>query len=84
MSERPNAANGNATMKLSLKAIRFVIEALENYQKDHDRRLADDGLSEDDISDLTNDRLYLDAIKKDFETYRDQLVQDRENVSADV
>lgn len=71
-------------MKLSLKAVRFVIEALESYQKDHDRRLATDGLSEDDISDLTNDRHYLDAIKKDFETYRDQLARDRENVSADA
>ncbi len=71
-------------MKLSLKAIRFVIEALENYQKDHDRRLTDDELSEDDISDLTNDRHYLNAIKQDFETYRDQLVNDRQNVSADV
>ena len=46
------------------------------------RRLADDGLSEDDISDLTNDRLYLEAIKRDFETYRDQMVRDRENVGA--
>ena len=71
-------------MKLSLKAVRFVIEALEGYQKDHDRRLATDGLSEDDIADLTNDRHYLEAIKKDFEAYRDQMVRDRENVGADV
>jgi hypothetical protein len=71
-------------MKLSLKAVRFVIEALENQRKDYDRRLADDGLSEDDISDLTNDRHYLDAIKKDFETYRDELVRNRDNVNADV
>ena len=71
-------------MKLSLKAVRFVIDALENYQKDHDRRLADRGLAEDDIADLTNDRLYLGEIKKDFEAYRDQLVQDRENARAEV
>lgn len=71
-------------MKLSLKAVRFVIEALENYQKDHDRRLADEELSEDAVSDLTNDRLYLEAIKKDFEAYRDQLAQHRESVSVDV
>ena len=71
-------------MELSIKAVGFVIEALENYQKDHDRRLADDGLSEDDTSDLTNDRLYLDAIKQDFERYRDQMISNRENVSADV
>lgn len=71
-------------MKLSLKALRFVIEALENFQKDHDRRLADDDLSEDEISDLTNDRHYLDVIRKEFEAYRDQLAQNRENVSADI
>jgi hypothetical protein len=71
-------------MRLSLKTIRFVIEALENQQKDYDRPLADDRLSEDDIADLTNDRHYLDAIKKEFETYRDQVVQNRENVGADV
>ena len=71
-------------MKLSLKALRFVIEALDNYRKDHDRRLADDNLSEDDISDLANDVLYLEAIKKDFEAYRDKLDQNRENVSAEV
>ena len=71
-------------MKLSLKAIRFVIDALENYQNDHDRRLAENQLSEDEISDLTNDRHYLNAIKKDFETYRDQLAQEREKINADV
>jgi cytochrome oxidase Cu insertion factor (SCO1/SenC/PrrC family) len=71
-------------MKLSLKAIRFVIESLENQQKDYDRQLADEGLSADDIADLTNDRHNLDAIKKDFETYRDHVVRDRENVGADV
>ncbi len=71
-------------MELSLKAIDFVIDALENYQQDHDRRRTAPGLSEDDISDLTNDHHYLAAIKKDFEIHRDQLVQDRENVGADV
>ena len=80
----PTTTTGRQTMNLSLKAVRFVIEALENYEKDHDRRLAIDGLSEDDISDLSNDRHYLNAIKKYFETYRDQLILNRENVSADV
>lgn len=69
-------------MKLSLKAVRFVIDALETQQKDYDRRLADNALSEDEIADLTNDRHYLDAIKMSFHAYRDQLVQERENVSA--
>jgi len=71
-------------MKLSLKAIRFVIEALEHYQEDHDQRLTQPGLSEDDVSDLVNDRHYLEAIQKDFEKYRDELAGQREHVKADA
>jgi hypothetical protein len=71
-------------MKLSLKAVRFVIEALQHYEKDHDKRLSQEGLSEDDISDLVNDRQYLEAIKKDFEKYRDEIAGQRENVKADA
>ncbi|MBI2804690.1 MAG: hypothetical protein HYX68_06860 [Planctomycetes bacterium] len=71
-------------MNLSLKSIRFILEALDHYERDHDRRLADNTLSEDEISDLTNDRQLLVAIKKDFETYRDHLIQDRQHVSAEA
>jgi hypothetical protein len=60
-------------MKLSLKAIRFIIEALEHYQQYHDQRMQQDGLTEDDVSDLVNDRQYLEAIKQDFVKYRDEL-----------
>jgi hypothetical protein len=67
-------------MKLSPKAVRFVIEALEHYQKYHDERLASEGLSDDAASDLTNDRQYLEAIKKDFENYRDELADRRDAV----
>jgi hypothetical protein len=71
-------------MKLSPKAVRFVIEALEHYQKYQDEQLAAEGLSDDDASDLANDRLYLEAIKKDFETYRDAFADEREGVNADA
>lgn len=71
-------------MKLSLKAVGFVIEALENYQHDHDRRLSEPNVPEDEISDLTNDRQYLDAIKKDFEKYRDELLRNHENVGIEA
>jgi hypothetical protein len=69
-------------MKLSPKAVRFVIEALEHYKGYHDRRLREEGLSEDDVSDLVNDRRYLEAIQRDFETYRDELRQRREDTAA--
>ena len=71
-------------MKLSLKATRFVIEALEHCQSYHDERLQQEGLSEDDVSDLVSDRHYLEAIKQEFEAYRDQLMQQSEGVKADA
>ena len=71
-------------MKMSPKALRFVIEALEHYQKYHDEQLAREGLSDDDASDLENDRQYLEAIKKDFEHYRDEFADQRDGVKADA
>ena len=69
-------------MNLSLKATRFVIEALEHYRQYHDQQLQQAGLPEDEISDLVNDRLYLEAIKQELEEYRDALAQRREGVKT--
>jgi hypothetical protein len=69
-------------MNLSLKATRLVIEALEHYRQYHDRQLQQEGLAEDEISDLVNDRLYLEAIKQELEEYRDALMQQRGGVKA--
>jgi hypothetical protein len=71
-------------MKLSLKASQFILEALDFYQKYHDQRLKNEGLSEEDISDLVNDREFLEAIKQDLEKYRDELVHQCESVKADA
>jgi hypothetical protein len=71
-------------MNLSPKALRLVIEALDHYQQVHDERLARPGLSEDEISDLENDRHYLAAIKEDFERRRDELSPPRQNIQADA
>ena len=71
-------------MNLSLKATRFVIEALEHYQQSHDQRLLQAGLSDDEISDLVNDRQYLDAIKKEFEKHREELMQPCGGVKANA
>ncbi len=64
-------------MNLSLKATRFVIEALEHYQHYYDQQLRQEGLTEDAISDLDNDRHYLEAIKHDFEEYSDSQMGQR-------
>jgi hypothetical protein len=69
-------------MNLSLKATRMVLEALEHYRQYHDQQLQQDGLSEDEISDLMNDRLYLEAIKQALEQYRDTLLQPGNRVNA--
>ncbi len=70
-------------MKLLLKAARFVIEALEHYQKYHQERLQQEGLLEDAISDLVNDRQYLEAIKQEFQEYHDDLLRQREGVQSE-
>jgi len=64
-------------MNLSLKAARFVIAALDHYQKYYDEQLQDAGLPEDDVSDLVNDRQYVEAIKKDFQEYHEALLRKR-------
>lgn len=70
-------------MQLSLKAIGLLIEALEHYQQYYDERLREEGLSEDEVCDLVNDRQYLAAIKQDFEKYRDDLLQQHQGVQAE-
>jgi hypothetical protein len=70
-------------MNLSLKATRFVIEALEHYQHYYDQQLRQEGLTEDAISDLDNDRHYLEAIKQDFEAYRDALMRQHTGSRSD-
>ena len=71
-------------MNLSPKAVRFVIEALEHYQKSHVDQLRQGTCSDDEAADLENDRLYLEAIKADFEKYQGELAGHRENVNADA
>jgi hypothetical protein len=69
-------------MNLSLKATRFVIEALEHYQKYQDERLHGEGLSEDDASDLVNDQQYLAVILQEFQEYHDALLRQPERVQS--
>ena len=71
-------------MDLSLKATRFVIDALEYYLKHFDQLVERKELSEDDISDSVNDRCYLEAIKKDIEKYREDLSNRRETVQVEM
>lgn len=71
-------------MRLSLKATRFVIAALEHYQRFHDQQLGEKGLSDDQLSDLINDREYLQAIKTDFTKHHEELLRQCEGVKGEA
>ncbi len=61
-------------MQLSLKATRFVIEALEHYQAYHEARLQEPSITEEEAAELTNDHQYLEAIKTDLKEYHKALL----------
>jgi len=53
-------------MNLSPKATRFIIEALDYRIKADQDRLTVEDLDEDEISDLSNDAAFLEAIRNDL------------------
>lgn len=62
-------------MQLSLKAIRFLIDALDHYGEHLDHRLEDVSLSEDELADLGNDRQYVAALVDDLRSHHEELVK---------
>ena len=64
-------------MELSPKAIRFLIDAVKHYEEHFDRRLEEDGLSDDELADLANDRQYLVALVKDLQSHHADLLKGR-------
>jgi hypothetical protein len=61
-------------IQLSPKAIRFIIEAITHYQTVQEERLQDEGVPEEEVTDLTNDHHFLEAIKTDLHKYHEELV----------
>lgn len=53
-------------MKLSSKAIRFIIEALDYRINAYRERLKLKNLDEDEISDITNDSMFLEALREEM------------------
>ncbi len=53
-------------MNLSPKAIRFIIEALDYRLEAYQERLKVDALDEDEISDITNDALFLESLRQEL------------------
>lgn len=50
-------------MELSPKAIRFIVEALDYRIKAYQTQLEAENLDEDVISDMENDRAFLEALR---------------------
>ncbi len=61
-------------IQLSPKAIRFIIEALTHYQTVQEARLRNEGVTDEEAIDLTNDQHFLEAIKTDLHKYHEELV----------
>lgn len=61
-------------MQLSPKAIRFIIEAIEFYQKHQEMRLQAPNIAEEDAADLANDNRYLESIKSDLKRHHEDLI----------
>lgn len=55
----------NIVMNLTPKAVRFVVEALDDYVQDQDQRLRRAGASDDQLADWENDRQFIEAVKQD-------------------
>lgn len=68
-------------MDLSPKAIRILIDALKHYGEHFERRLEEDGLSDDELADLANDQRYLMALAQNLETHHEELLKGRVSVS---
>ncbi|MBW4450809.1 MAG: hypothetical protein KME38_29290 [Spirirestis rafaelensis WJT71-NPBG6] len=53
-------------MELSPKAIRFIINALDYRINAYQERLKLENLDEDEISDITNDFMFLEALREEM------------------
>jgi len=51
-------------VELSPKAIRFIIDALDYRINAYQERLKLENLDEDEISDITNDFMFLEALRE--------------------
>jgi hypothetical protein len=53
-------------VELSPKAIRFIINALDYRINAYQERLKLENLDEDEISDITNDFMFLEALREEM------------------
>ena len=53
-------------VNLSPKAMRFTVEALEYRISAYEQQLEQSDLHEDEVSDLTNDLMFLESLVQNF------------------
>lgn len=53
-------------MNFSPKAIRFILEALEYRIEVYQKQLETDNLNDDEISDITNDMMFLESLSQEL------------------
>ncbi len=59
-------------INLSPKALRFTVDALEYRISAYEQELDNAELSEDQVSDLSNDLMFLEALLQDFKATLDR------------
>lgn len=63
-------------MKLSTKALRFLVDAVRFHAAHFEAQRDDEGLDEDDRADASNDARFLRALEGELEAERQRLVAD--------
>ncbi len=72
-------------MKLSFKDIRFLIEAIDNLTKVYEEQLNNENIDENEISDIGNDCMFLDALRVDLTNNLKQITsQSQDCLQPDV
>ncbi|MEB3179079.1 MAG: hypothetical protein VKL59_08645 [Nostocaceae cyanobacterium] len=70
-------------MNLSFKDIQFIIEAIDNLMATYQDRINQiEDLDEDEASDLGNDCMFLEALRKDLSTSIEQIVSQTKDSSS--
>ncbi|GAX43363.1 hypothetical protein NIES4075_43760 [Tolypothrix sp. NIES-4075] len=66
-------------MKLSFKDIQFIISAIDNLINIYKERLNNENIDDDEISDLGNDCMFLEALRVNLENNLKQNLPENQN-----
>ena len=68
-------------MKLSFKDIQFILTAIDNLIETYEERISSENVDEDELSDLGNDSLFLEALRDDLAKNIEQISSQNQNSS---